>query len=658
MKTKYILALCLLWGAVSCTEVYVEPETDTDMQTPEDGQEDDTPDAPKRLTLELTLDNYENVGNTPVVTPTTRSVEEIRDRYYNSVHRFEPGNQVGLFTQGGNLDSTVADNIFAGFFNVPLTCTSGSNFSSEELNANETDFKHRFVYYPYAEAAYTAKGFPIRNEDGSAIDLLIASKKTSTGGMTFKHAFAVLEITRGYMFDKPTLPTNTELLKAAPKAAQEDAEYMQVELEAPVINMRFYPQVENYWTYTLAANNGVADYQFVGTAEEITVAGLEAGADYEEDVNYAIFDRFKKYAEATTNTGASYGILLPTVDNEVCGTKYISGGTIPDYGTQRGGSHSQIKSISLWDNDGIWRTITDIQMIEHDGGKFEGKRLYGNTAYPMTVRMEANGAKIFPVMVGRWEDGGTKYGASVNGIASLQDFENFNARYNSFLDTYGDYDNRSRDLTEKDITDFINGGNDDNSGFGRATIERDESDNSIKNVRFTFLVTAPLDLSAASSQSGSLIHRLDKNDTFDGGGYEISGIDITVTESNPLPGFVGRCDGTLKNVNLETFHLAHDSEVPTGIFCAELGEYGSVQGCTARNASVSAPNSTCGAIAGKVTGGGSEEAPQIVGNTVISSIMQGKQNDVDANKLWGEKSGTPTQKNNRIDVEIINTLSN
>lgn len=147
-----------------------------------------------------------------------------------------------------------------------------------------------------------------------------------------------------------------------------------------------------------------------------------------------------------------------------------------------------------------------------------------------------------------------------------------------------------------------------------------------------------------------------------GGGYEISGIDITANgKTSVLPGFVGRCDGTLKNVNLETFRLVHDDSAPTGIFCGELGANGSVQGCTARNASVSAPNSPCGAIAGKVEPGGTEETPQIVGNTFISSIMQGKQG---SNNLWGEvvdgsgSSTAPTEKNNRIDLQIITTHGN
>ena len=158
MKAKYIFALCLLWGAVSCSQNDSYPEAD-DTQIPgkEQQGEDGTPDAPKRLTLELTIDNYESAASTPA-TAATRAAGDIRDRYFNSVNSFTSGNQVGLFTQGGNLDLTVEEGISAGFFNVPLTCTGGSSFSADELNANEAEFKHRFVYYPYSEAAHTAKG--------------------------------------------------------------------------------------------------------------------------------------------------------------------------------------------------------------------------------------------------------------------------------------------------------------------------------------------------------------------------------------------------------------------------------------------------------------------------------------------------------------------
>lgn len=59
-------------------------------------------------------------------------------------------------------------------------------------------------------------------------------------------------------------------------------------------------------------------------------------------------------------------------------------------------------------------------------------------------------------------------------------------------------------------------------------------------------------------------------------------------------------------------------------------------------------------------GGGTEVTPQIVGNTVISSIMQGMKG---SNNLWGavDESGSstaPTEKNNRIDLQIITTYDN
>lgn len=564
--------------------------------------------------------------------------------YYNEAKRsFSAGDTIGFFSKGGNLypaDSVWYDPL-GGFFNFPMTHRSGATFGADEMEADISKFDYRFIYWPYHKDMYSAKGIPVRDANGNTIDLMIAGSSGSRS-LNLKHAFSVIHLFRGNGFDAPKLPE--VMPEGIPEKAQADEGYIQVKMATPIQNMKMYPQTPKYNEKEMGSN----DYSL--TLFEFLPPDPDDGQDW------SVFDGFKRINEK------EYGILLPTLDNSVAFYKNYMNWTTDGAGSsnRRNKESSQIKSISLWDNDGNWRTITDIQMAEHDNvdknpedWKTDNKRLYGGICYPLTVEMNNLGAQVFPARVMTWDSQNITE-TRPNGINKDQFLEDFIPAYNTLNGV------RASGTIGTELDEAIETFN--KGGYGTVTKQtREDAPGTTVSCTVMMFLSEDIEIDNSSyAELAYLMPQIYEGDIFEGNGHTISGISFVKNADN-VKGeprtFVKEVKGTIRNLKIEDFDVEYSpdapNEEPTGIFCARLAATGSLLRCEAHNVDFSY-RGPVGAIAGTVEKGAT------IANCEVSGVISGTAVNQGAKYIWynGPEDMDPDKiVANRINISFIDTYS-
>lgn len=617
----FVVAGAMAIGSIACSE---EP------QVP------DTPDTPDAPAANEPVQIYGYIE--PIVTPsasaiTTRADQTTYSEYENAKSSFDTGDQVGLYTEGGDMNTTTESGASGPYKNEPMTygnttssgTTALSSFTSNTMNADISGFGAKFVYWPYTSDMGGA-GMEVRDENGFVKDVLFSFRGSTEGRLSFtmRHAFTLLSITRGEGFDTPKfdeskLPENAKKAYDYAKAHYTEAYtkyvgdewkfYMQVKLSIPIKCMQFPEDV------TLP---NIPD-----TYHGLTPLNYTA-PENAPDNDWSIFDGFRQNANTSVEdkTYPCFTIMVPASYSEF----FYDYSSHSPYYRER----VQIASISLFDNDGEWVTISDINLPHYNEDKFDGRLIRAGYRYPLTIAYNGLKPTVFPATVSPWNEAEGWTTTRPAGV-SQDNFRDFIAAYNKWssegrpIQDETKYDNICKDLGQyANITRIVS-----------------NTDGSLQGVNVTIFLSGNIDLSEYDLSSNScFIEKLCENDAINGGGYTISNSYLTGGGNNGGIGFIGELNGTVSGLNLSGFTItAPNVTVASGVFCQKLGATGKIQHCRATNVSV-ATNGPVGAVAGQYDSGAA------ITDCTVTGYLEGTANNSD--KATGEGSGDLTSSGNNF----------
>ena len=595
LKFQMLAAVCcaLAVGAVSCSE---ETQITDELGTPDSEYKSDS----KTVCIYGEIDPIAALG-TSDSTVQTRA-ETNYDLYANPKYHFVNGDTVGFYSQGGNFADTREDGTTGPFHNIPMaysrnTGTTSSFVSAPEaMDADVGNFGFKFIYWPYTKDMANP-GMEVRDEDGYTKDVLFAMRTAEKDlKFNFKHAYTMFSITRGEGFENPKFVAEnfTEEAKKAydyatnhynlPYMQGENAKYyMQVKLNYEIQYMSF-PEDEKI--------NGDPNSSYYG------LTPLKFYADNTEK-NWSIFDGFTSNGESTEIEGKRYPcytVLVPATYSEF----FRHYGSSETYYYKR----LEIASISLFDNEGKWVTISDINLPKYDDAtNFVGKLIRGGYRYPLTVAYTGLKPSIFPATVEKWtEEAWTdQRPAGVN----QDNFKDFVNAYNAWNDNTTGRRPIDNDMKLQQIKKEM-------GTYANIKEIRENGTETLIGVELTIFLSEDIDASQYTSDfSGNshYINTLYENDVFNGGGHTISDCHLTNASGS---GFIGRLEGRLTQLNLSGFIINSTTTGATGVFCQTLGEKGKVENCRADGISIST-SGPVGAVAGT----------RAVGSTVNGCTVRG-----------------------------------
>lgn len=619
----FVVAGAMAIGSIACSE---EP------QVP------DTPDAPAANEPVYIYGYIE-----PIVTPDASAIATRADsqttysEYENSKSSFDTGDMVGLYTQGGDMNTTTEGGASGPYKNEPMTygntstgsgTTALSSFTSNTMNADISGFGAKFVYWPYTPDMGNA-GMEVRDERGFVKDVLFSFRSSTEGRLSFtmRHAFTLLSITRGEGFDNPRFD-ESKLTGNAKKAydyakrhydraytyaRDEYAEdgwkfYMQVKLSIPIKCMQF-PENESL-------PSTPDEYQGL-TPLNYTVSETDTENDW------SVFDGFKKNADNSIDgkTYPCFTVMVPASYSEF----FYDYSSHSPYYRER----VQIASISLFDNDGEWVTISDINLPHYKDDKFDGRLIRAGIRYPLTIAYNGLKPTVFPATVSPWneEEGWT----TTRPAGVSQD------NFDKFIEAYNKWSGTGRPI--QDETKYKNICT-DLEQYANITKIVDAINGRLQGVNVTIFLSGDIDLSEHNLSGNShFIEKLYENDAINGGGYTISNGYLTGGGSNGGIGFIGELNGTVSRLNLSGFTITAPTVTgASGVFCQKLGETGKIQNCRATNVSV-ATKGPVGAVAGQYAPGAT------ITDCTVTGYLEGTKNK---DKATGEDSGNLISSGNNF----------
>lgn len=628
LKFQMLAAVCcaLAVGAVSCSE---ETQITDEPGTPDSEYKSDS----KTVRIYGEIDPVATIGASGSTVQTRAGTNY--DLYTNPKYRFEDGDTVGFYSQGGNFANTREDGTTGPFHNIPMAYSrntgSTSSFVSapEAMDADVGNFGFKFIYWPYTKDM-DGVGMEVRNAQGYTKDVLFAYRLAEKDlKFNFEHAYTMLSITRGEGFDNPqfNMDSFTEEAKKAyqyaishsydltyARAGEDNAYYMQVKLNESIRYMSFPNDIpiDNPDEYV-----GLTQLKYY----------VDETSALEKD--WSIFDVFTDNDELTEIEGKTYRcytVLVPATYS-----KYFR-----DYSHSNGYYYKrlEIASISLFDNEGKWVTVSDINLPKYDNpANFVGKLIRGGYRYPLTVAYTGLKPSVFPATVEKWnEEAWTEQRpAGVN-----QD------NFQTFVDAYN---NLSRPVTTEDgLTNIKNVMRD----YANVTEIRSEAEGTpLIGVNLTIFLSGDIDVSQYSENFSSTSHyirTLYENDVFNGGGHTISGCHLT--NGN---GFIGTVNGTLTQLNLSDFRINSTSDASVGVFCQMLGVTGKVENCQAEGVSI-INQGPVGAIAGSRTEGST------VNGCIVRGYLEGT--TCDNTKGWGNEFTESTEEKNNFTGVYFQSTNN
>ena len=580
LKFQMLAAVCcaLAVGAVSCSE---ETQITDEPGTPDSEYKSE----PKTVCIYGEIDPIAVLG-TSGSTAQTRA-ETNYELYANPKYHFVNGDTVGFYSQGGDIANPNEDGTTGPFHNIPMaysrnTGTTSSFVSAPEaMDADVGNFGFKFIYWPYTKDMANP-GMEVRDGNGYTKDVLFAMRTAEKDlKFNFKHAYTMFSITRGEGFENPKFVAEnfTEEAKKAydyatnhynlPYMQGENAKYyMQVKLNYEIQYMSF-PEDEKI--------NGDPNSSYYG------LTPLKFYADNTEK-NWSIFDGFTSNGESREIEGKRYPcytVLVPATYSEF----FRHYGSSETYYYKR----LEIASISLFDNEGKWVTISDINLPKYDNpANFVGKLIRGGYRYPLTVAYTGLKPSIFPATVEKWtEEAWTEQRPAGVNQDNFKDFVNAYNRWNteSGLRPINN-DTKLQQIKEEMGT------------YANIKEIRENGSEVLKGVELTIFLSEDIDASQYTSNFSKTSHYIQtlwSTDVFNGGGHTISDCHLT-NESGS--GFIGRLDGRLTQLNLSGFTInSTTTNNATGVFCQTLGTSGTVENCRAEGVSIST-GGPVGAVAG------------------------------------------------------------
>lgn len=568
----------------------------------------------------------------PVATPDasggtvqTRALDDSNyNLYENAKSNFADDDVVGFYSQGGNLQD-MQNGTTGPFNNIPMTYSRASGTTSsfvsapEAMDADVGNFGFKFIYWPYTENM-ADPGMEVRDTRGYTKDVLFAMRKSDKDlKFNFEHAFTLLSITRGEGFDNPKFDESKFTDEARKAYNYAKANY---NLTYMGENDRFYMQVklnEQIRYMSFPKEKAIEDPDTYAGLTQLKYYVDESSKD---NTDWSVFDGFKDNGQVEDQeSGTSYPcytVLVPATYSEFFRDEKHSSSNPYYY------KRMEIVSISLFDNEGEWVTVNDIQMIKYDNpDKFDGRQLRGGYRYPLTVAYVGLKPSVFPATIGKWDE--EEWTEDRPAGINQDNFPKFIQKYN--------YWNDNRPIQES-MLEYITT---DLGEYANIKKKLNSETGDFEGVELTIFLSENIDASEHAGEYSSntyYIERLYSADVFNGGGHTIS--DCHLTNGR---GFIGTLEGTLTQLNLSGFTLNSVASDAVGVFCQTLAGTGQVLNCRADGVSI-VTQGPVGAVAG------TRQSGSIVNGCTVRGYLEGS--NYDATSGSGESFSPEKTENNNF----------
>lgn len=535
--------------------------------------------------------------------------------------------QLGLFAKSGAAAGGVIEN-------ASMTYVEENSYgiftSDADVDLAKLSPQSSFFYFPYDPDA-NGSGIELRRKDPRAafrggpvdtlkcVDFLLTEGFDSSGlgedgvidGGEFYHGFSELIIMRGDGFDKPKGGDYT----------------IKVYLKNAYTHLVIRPDATNGWSCVPKLVNDPAHAQNGAAANskgEVDYRVWEAwhGHPYEIDSSDGSGTKQTKSVEA-------WYVLLPTV---------------ADNPATKADERAEVDYIEIVDNEGTTQRVSSLKFTDNPSGNntnVYSKKLTPSWRYPFQISMQELEPTVTPFPITPWDDEVTITEERARGITDLNDYQNWVAAYNSFLQS-----NRNEEGTSGNPE----GG--DQSVTHRERLLRYGDRVVDKQGRLLYWhFYLRTDLKLSDDNSGFLLPEL--QDVLDGKSDEMSG---SVFKNHTVTGlgkpFITKLTGPHAVVENLTFQepeincLSQPGTESVGVVAQTLSDGASVRACTVLRGNILA-DAPVGMVAGTVEGGCS------ITDCVLSGFLFGTATH---NKIVGTVTGTeaPRFEGNNANSVIFN----